>query len=166
MVLVVYRNRLENWFLALNWLQGPDYCPIIGHNPGLYIIGLLTEHNTLRIYLYVMGLSNNPTCRKCGIEEETSVHILCEYEASASLRHAHLGSFCLDPEGIRKRSIGVIWNYRKEQGSSNLVTANGAQRVCFNTLRTGDANLRFLHYNYEWQMTQICLLTRAWFLRT
>jgi hypothetical protein len=30
------------------------------------------------------------------------------------------------------------------------------------TLRTGDANLRhlrFLHYNYERQMTQICLLT-------
>jgi hypothetical protein len=36
-----------------------------------------------------------------------------------------------------------------------------------NTLRTGDANLRhlhFLHYNYERQMTQICLLTHAWFL--
>jgi len=54
---------------------------------------LLTGHNTLRRHLYVMGMSNNPTCRKCGTEEETSVHILCECEALASLRHAHLGSF-------------------------------------------------------------------------
>jgi hypothetical protein len=45
---------------------------------------------------------------------------------------------------------------------SSLVTG-------FNTLRTGDANLRhlcFLRYSCERQMTQICLLTRAWFLPT
>ena len=41
------------------------------------VIGLLTGHNTLRRHLYVMGLSNNPICRKCGTEKETSVHILC-----------------------------------------------------------------------------------------
>jgi len=58
-----------------------------------------------------MGLSYNSTCRKCGTEEETLVHILCEYEALASLRHTHLGSFFLDPEGIRKLSIGAIWNF-------------------------------------------------------
>ena len=66
------------------------------------VIGLLTGHNTLRRHLYVIGLSNNPTCRKCGTEEETSVHILCECEALASLRHAYLGSFFLYPEDIRK----------------------------------------------------------------
>ena len=37
------------------------------------VIGLLTGHNTLKRHLYIMGLSNNPTCRKCGTEEETSV---------------------------------------------------------------------------------------------
>jgi len=37
------------------------------------VIGLLTGHNTLRRHLYIMGMSNNPTCRKCGTEEETSV---------------------------------------------------------------------------------------------
>ena len=57
------------------------------------VIGLLTGHNTLRRHLYVMGLSDNPTCRKCGTADETSVHILCECEALASLRHTHLGSF-------------------------------------------------------------------------
>jgi hypothetical protein len=42
------------------------------------ITGHLTGQNTLIRELYVMGLSNNSTCRKCGTEEETSVHILCE----------------------------------------------------------------------------------------
>jgi hypothetical protein len=77
------------------------------------VIGLIMEHTTLRRYLHVMGLGNNPNCRKCGTEEETSVHILCECEALGSLRHAHLGSFFLDPEDIRKLSAGAIWNFGK-----------------------------------------------------
>jgi hypothetical protein len=72
------------------------------------VIGLLTGHNTLRRHLCIMGLSNIPICRKCGTEEETSVHILCECEALASLRHTYLGSFFLDPENITKLSIGAI----------------------------------------------------------
>ena len=80
------------------------------------VIGLLTGHNTLRRHLYIMGLSNNTICRKCGTEEETSVHILCECEALASLRHSYLGSFFLDPEDIRKLSIGAIWNSAKGTG--------------------------------------------------
>jgi hypothetical protein len=63
-----------------------------------------------------MGLSNNPKCRKCGAEGETSVHILYECEALAALGHAHLCSFFLNPEDIRKLSIGVIWNFGKGTG--------------------------------------------------
>jgi hypothetical protein len=79
-------------------------------------IGLLTGHNILRRNLYIMGLSTIPTCRKCGTEEETSVHILCECEALASLRHIYLVSFFLDPEDIRKLSRGAIWNFAKGIG--------------------------------------------------
>ena len=39
------------------------------------VLGLLTGHNNLRRHLYVMGLSDNPLCRKCGTEKETSVHV-------------------------------------------------------------------------------------------
>ena len=80
------------------------------------VVGLLTGHNTLRRHLHVMGLSNDPTCRKCGTEEETSVHILCKCEAFASLRHQYLGSFYLDPEDIRVLGVGAIWSFIKGTG--------------------------------------------------
>ena len=80
------------------------------------VIGLLTGHNTPRRHLHVMGLSNDHACRKCGTEEKTSVHILCECEALGSLRHQYLGSFLLDPEDIRVLGVGAIWNSIKGIG--------------------------------------------------
>jgi hypothetical protein len=80
------------------------------------VIGLLTGYNTFRRHLHVMGLNNNPTCKKCGTEEETSVHILCECEALVSLRLMYLGSFFLDPEDIRVLGVGAIWNFVKGTG--------------------------------------------------
>jgi hypothetical protein len=78
-----------------------------------------------------MGLNSNLTCRKCGSEEETSVYILCECEALVSLRHAHLGSFILDPEDIRKLTIRAIWNFGKGTGYFNLESDYGAQRASY-----------------------------------
>ena len=73
------------------------------------VIGLLMGHNTLSRHLYIMGLGNDPTCRKCGTKEENSVHILCQCEAVASLRYIYLGSFFLDPDDIKKLGVGAIW---------------------------------------------------------
>ena len=71
------------------------------------VIGLLTGHNTIRRHVHVMGLNDNPTCRKCGTEVETSAHILYECEALASLRHRYLGSFFFwDPKDIRVLGVG------------------------------------------------------------
>jgi Fe2+ transport system protein FeoA len=80
------------------------------------VIGLLTGYNTLRKRLYVMGMRNNPTCRKCGTEEEMSVPISCECEALAALKHTGLCYFFLDPEDVRKLSIGAMWNFGKRKG--------------------------------------------------
>jgi hypothetical protein len=80
------------------------------------VIGLLTGHNTLRRHLHILGLADSPLCRKCGVEEETSAHILCEREALASLRHMHLGSFFLEPEDIKSLSLGATWNFSKATG--------------------------------------------------
>jgi len=92
------------------------------------VFGLLTVHNTLRRYLYILGMDNNPNCRKCGTQEETSVHILCECEALASLRHTHLGSFFLDPEVIRKLIIGAIWNFGKGTGFLKFSVEQGGTK--------------------------------------
>jgi hypothetical protein len=62
------------------------------------VTGLLTRHNTLRRHLHLMGLTISPLGRRCGGEEETSAHIVCECEVLASLRHTCRGSFFLDPE--------------------------------------------------------------------
>jgi hypothetical protein len=63
-----------------------------------------------------MGLSNSPLCRRCGSENETSAHILCECEALASLRHVYLGSVFLEPEDIKSIRLGAIWNFSKVTG--------------------------------------------------
>jgi hypothetical protein len=79
-------TQRQDWEL----ISGPDLATrarLLSFNrtQSRVVIGLLIGHNTLRRHLYIMGMSNNPTCRKCGTEEETSVHILCECEALASL---------------------------------------------------------------------------------
>jgi len=77
------------------------------------VTGLPTGHNTLRRHFYLLGLSDSLLCRRCGAEDETSFHILCECVALASLRHAYLGSFFLEPEDIKSISLGAIWNFGK-----------------------------------------------------
>jgi hypothetical protein len=80
------------------------------------VTGLLTGHNTLRRLVHLMGLTDSPSCRKCGFKEETSAHILCECEALAALRHRYLGSFFLEPEDIKIISLGAIWIFCKAAG--------------------------------------------------
>jgi hypothetical protein len=65
------------------------------------VTGFLTGHNNLRKRLHLLGLLDSQLCRRCGAEEETSAHVLCECEALASLRHAYLGSLSLKPEDIK-----------------------------------------------------------------
>jgi hypothetical protein len=38
------------------------------------------------------------------------------YESLASLRHAYLGSFFLEPEDIKCISLRAIWNFSKATG--------------------------------------------------
>jgi hypothetical protein len=70
-------------------------------------------------------------CGKCGTEEETSAHILCECEALASLRHAYLGSFFLDPEDIQELGMGANWNSSKGTGLLQPSKEYGTQRACY-----------------------------------
>ena len=71
----------------------------------------LTVHFEAFFYLHICVLFLDPEDTanlSSGTEEETSVHMLCECEALASLRHACLGSFFLDPEDVTNLSMGAI----------------------------------------------------------
>ena len=68
------------------------------------------------IQYVLIGLLDSPLCRKCGVREETSAHILFECEALVSLRHVYLGSFFLEPEDIWSLGLGAILNYSKATG--------------------------------------------------
>ena len=66
-------------------ISGPDLATRAGllsfnRTQSRVVTDLLTGYNSLRLHLYVMGLSDNPICRKCSTEEEISVHVLCECE--------------------------------------------------------------------------------------
>ena len=114
----------------LGQLQIPNCCPLIGCNPGLLLA--FTRHNTLRRHLHLLWLTNRPLCRRCGAEDETSVHTLRECAALAALRHVNLGSFFLDPEDIKSLSLGAIWNFiAKKQGCPEQISDYGAQRAHF-----------------------------------
>ena len=53
-----------------------------------------------------MVLTSGPLCRRCGAEEEILAHVLCKFEALVSLKHAYVGSFFVDPEDVKSRSLG------------------------------------------------------------
>ena len=110
----VYSDRLENWSQDPVWLSRLGFCPFNRTQPRA-VIGLHTGHNILRIHLHLMGLSDSPLCGRCGAENETSVHSLCECVALASHRHVYLGSF-LELEDITSLSLGTIWNFSKVTG--------------------------------------------------
>ena len=90
------------------------------------VIGLLTGRNTLRRHLNLMGLTNS-LLRRCGVEEATSAHILCDCEVLASLRHVLLGSFFLDPGDVNSLRLGVVWNFSNGTGLPDY----GVQRARF-----------------------------------
>jgi hypothetical protein len=68
-------HRSSKWFLGPNRATKAQ---LLSYNrtQSRAVIGLFTGYNTLSRHLYVMWLSNNPTCEKCGTEGGTSVHLV------------------------------------------------------------------------------------------
>jgi ribonuclease HI len=122
--LVRWRGLVGTMRQAQELISGPDTAArtalMSSFNRGQsrVVTGLLTGHNTLRRRLHTVGLADSPLCRKCGAEEETSAHVLCECEALVTLRLIYLGSFFLDPENVRGLSLRAIWNFLSRTGPS------------------------------------------------
>ncbi|KAJ8964293.1 hypothetical protein NQ317_016582, partial [Molorchus minor] len=75
------------------------------------IIGVLTRHCPLQRHLYKMGLANNPTCRRCGEDEESALHVLCYCEGLARCKLRYLGQPFVEPEEIQKSPVNSLLGF-------------------------------------------------------
>ncbi len=66
------------------------------------LVGFLTGHINLQHMLHKMRRAKIPSCRRCGAENETSVHILFESPVLEKVRMQTLGFTRMDPEQIKE----------------------------------------------------------------
>lgn len=84
------------------------------------IVGLLTGHCRLRRHMSILGLTDEPLCRLCQIEEETPFHVLTECSALARKRFQLLGNDYPDAKSYMDepptKLIALIKGTRLEEG--------------------------------------------------
>ncbi len=61
----------------------------------------------------------NPSCRRCGAEKETSVHILCECLVLEKIRIQTLGCTRMYPEQIKEARLSGVMALGKRAGLLN-----------------------------------------------
>ncbi len=100
-----FRQRLRQYSSQL-CLEGPtdgyvQFISKLDRKHCRMLIELLTGHINLQYMLHKMRRAKIPSCRRCGAEKETSVHILCECPVLEKVRMQTLGCTRMDPEQIR-----------------------------------------------------------------
>ena len=98
-------------------------------NPRWLYTGLLTECNTMKRHLWLMGLTESPLRRRCGAQKETSAHVLRTYEALVTLSHHCLGSYSFDPEDVRNPALESSWVFIKGQNSHDFDFSSKGHKV-------------------------------------
>ncbi|KAJ8966792.1 hypothetical protein NQ317_001731, partial [Molorchus minor] len=53
----------------------------------------------------------NPTCRRCGEDEESALHVLCYCEGLARYRLRYLGQPFVEPEEIQKSPVNSLLGF-------------------------------------------------------
>ena len=80
------------------------------------ITEIITGHCPLRKHLYNMGKVPEPDCRKCGWEDETGHHILCDCPAIMAVRNKIYGRHILTPEQVMEEPLWKIAKLIKVAG--------------------------------------------------
>ncbi|KAJ8977196.1 hypothetical protein NQ317_009430 [Molorchus minor] len=80
------------------------------------VTGLLTGHCHLNRHLQLIGIAEDPECRWCLEDEETSSHVLTECPAIAKVRERHFGSSVLNPEDVKRIQPRKLCTFAKEVG--------------------------------------------------
>lgn len=60
--------------------------------------GLLTGHCNLKKHLSKLGHVNGLECDRCNQASEMASHVVCDYEALATLRFRHIGCHLMQPD--------------------------------------------------------------------
>ncbi len=106
----VWRDQLMGMFQFKSKLHRKHY---------RMLVGFLTGHINLQYMLHKMRRAKTPSCRRCGAEKETSVHILCEYRLLEKARMQTLAFAGMDPEQIKKARPSGILSLGKGAGLLN-----------------------------------------------
>ncbi len=72
------------------------------------LVGLLIRHINLQYMLHKMRRAKISSCRRCGAEKETSVHILCESLELEKVRMQTLSFARTDPKQIKEARLSGI----------------------------------------------------------
>ncbi len=72
------------------------------------LVGFLTGHISLQFMQCTMWRAKTSLCRRCGIEKETLVHVLCECPMLEKVRMQTLSFARMDPEQIKEASLSGI----------------------------------------------------------
>ena len=137
----------RSWVPEASMLTTRPPKPLLSFNKTQFriVVGLLTGHNTLRRHFYSIGLTNNPLCRRCGTEEETSFHILSKVW-SLGFTHTCISGFrFLGHRGYWESVWGPSGTLVKEQGSLDLVSDFGHKGPI---IRPGASGPQGLEPNY------------------
>ena len=86
----------------------------LGKNEVTALVEILIGHGNLGYHRHKIGLTNSPLCRLCGVDDETSAHILCHCPAIACKRLALTGSNCIRESDISAKSGSAVLSLWKE----------------------------------------------------
>ena len=80
------------------------------------LVQILAGHNHLNYHKHKMGLTPNTAYRRCGRDDETSLHVLSQSPALAGIRLQTFGSALLEPEETRSLSASDILGLLRRSG--------------------------------------------------
>jgi len=63
---------------------------------------IITGHNTLSRHMNIMGLNNDPLCKHCEGEQETSLHFISQCSYYVTTRMSIWGKPVLDPDDMKR----------------------------------------------------------------
>jgi ribonuclease HI len=84
------------------------------------VVGLKTGHCGLRKHLYNMRITASPTCRWCGWDDESAVHVLGQCDGLARKRQEIFGAPSLETEDLREISVTDLLKFNKRAGLLEL----------------------------------------------